>query len=187
MASPNVQIYTAGAISWVNEQYAGWRAQIDDRLDGVTFLHPTETYNEYEGHRRAGCVTEDINMVEESDGVVALVSKPEQIGTVTEVVHAVTNGIPVLLLITTDQWDYDRDLELPYEIETPLEYHSSEYWFLVNYLLGDQPVDLPDGSTIRGWSGYEDSSAWITTRQTITDLAAAWIEAVLLERDETLP
>jgi nucleoside 2-deoxyribosyltransferase len=174
------RIYTAGAITWANEQYEGWRDQLDTQIEYVEFLHPTETINEYEGHRRAGCVTEDIRMVEDSSGVVAFLTKPEQIGTVTEIVHAVSSGIPVLLLIAPPQWDYDKTQDLPYRIDTPLRYHSSEYWFVVNYLLGDKQVELPDGSVIPGWGGFEGSEAWVSTRHTITDLVETWVEDELL-------
>lgn len=175
MPDQRPHVYTAGAISWMHEHYAGWRAEVDNAVDEVTFFHPTETYNEYDGHRRAGCVTEDIDMVERSDGVVALISKPEQIGTVTEVVHAVTLGTPVLLLIAPNQWEYDQEQDFPYEIDTSLKYHSSEYWFLVNYLLGDQDVALPDGRTIPGWEGYDRSSAWVTTRDSIVEVVNKWL------------
>lgn len=173
------QVYTAGAITWANEHYAGWRSDLEHSIEDITFLHPTETINEYEAHRRAGCVTEDIDMVGRSNGVIALISKPEQIGTVTEVVHAVNANIPVLLIITPPQWDYDKEQELPYEIGTPLDYHSSEYWFLVNYLLGDQDVDLPDGNVLQGWDGYGHSRAWVATRSSISELAAEWIDDVI--------
>lgn len=119
-------------------------------------------------------------MVEDSDGVVAFVTKSEQIGTVTEIVHAVGSGIPVLMMIAPPQWDYNSSQDFPYQIDTPLRYHSSEYWFVVNYLLGDTEVELPDGSTIPGWGGFEGSQAWVSTRHTIVELVERWIKNELV-------
>lgn len=184
MASSKPRIYTAGAITWADKRYEGWRNQLENQIEYVDFLHPTETINEYEGHRRGGCVTEDIGMVEDSDGVVAFLTKPEQIGTITEVVHAVNSGTPVLLMIAPPQWDYQKSQQLPYQIDTPLHYHSSEYWFVVNYLLGDKEVDLPDGSIIPGWEGYRGSEVWVTTRHTIVDLVDTWVERQLVASEQ---
>jgi nucleoside 2-deoxyribosyltransferase len=140
-------IYTAGRMVWHNDEDSSYRASVEQRGDiDARFLHPQDTYFDHGGDIVSGCVAEDIDLVEKSDGVVALFDETDQIGTIVEVLHAAGQEKPTLALfsrdvtspLTTAEVRSGRfDAEYPRALEGVSQRAESPLWFLINYLSGD--------------------------------------------------
>jgi hypothetical protein len=138
---------------WHNNEDSSYRSSLesfegqDDAADiGARFLHPQDTYLDHSGEVVNGCVAEDIQMVNEADGLVALFDNTGQTGTMVETLHAINQDMPTLVLFSTEivhevgpshqnkpEWlrGYPKGIsKASMRGETPL-------WFFLNYLKGD--------------------------------------------------
>lgn len=201
---PTPRIYTAGAIRDDGE-YTHWRRSIEDGLDGLEFYHPEGFAHEHSGFNVNGAVSEDMAGIRAADGVVAYITETPQTGTITEILHAVHNDTPTLVLIkewedgegiidgmvTGNEDDYEmQKLRYPAEIE-PLSVrgHARDYWFLINYLVGDSNLDDVD-TTMQGdvdgglpgkitkWPGVREATVMAVpdTQDNIEMAVCNWIE-----------
>lgn len=136
------------ATSAADRHPASWRQPLPEhaplRLNSPQDLHFDHGADLVEG------VTEgDLKLLDNSDAIVAYFDKEEQVGTLTELVYAIGEGKPALVLFdrkfleppAIDSFD-DVDAShqwLNHSIRMRLE--SPVYWFLLNFLLGDGSYD----------------------------------------------
>lgn len=141
-------VYLAGSMDDDSAEHDTWRASVAECGDRGTSKYtgstPLQINSPTEVSTSHGCgvvkdiAGRDMGLVDESDAVVAYFDKEEQVGTLTELVYAVTEGKPALVL-------FDRDL-VPHGSPSGgvVHHHESRvYWFLINFLAGD------------GWGGLE--------------------------------
>lgn len=201
---PTPRIYTAGAMR-DNGEYAEWRRSIENELEGLEFYHPEGFKHEHSGFNVNGAVSEDMAGIRAADGVVAYVSETPQTGTITEVLHAVHNETPTLVLfkewehgegiisgmVTENEEDYrQQKLRYPVEVEPiAVRSHARDFWFLINYLVGDSPLENAD-TTMRGdpdsklpgkikqWNGCRNATVMaIPEEDHIQTAVHDWIES----------
>ena len=193
------RIYTAGAMRDDGE-YTEWRRSIEDDLDEIVFYHPEGFSHKHSGFSVNGAVSEDMAAIRAADGLLAYITETPQVGTITEVLHAVHTGIPTLVLfdygntegvvggmITGDEDDYElKEHRYSAEIE-PLQVrgHASDHWFLINYLVGDsdsksvQPAEVEGHlpGTIQQWSGMREATVMaVPNKEDIQAAVYDWIE-----------
>jgi len=201
---PTLRIYTAGAIRDDGE-YTNWRRSIETGLDGLEFYHPEGFAHEHGGFSVNGAVSEDMAGIRAADGVVAYLTETPQTGTITEILHAVHNDTPTLVLVkdsvdgdgiisgmvTGNDDDYEgQKLRYPAEIE-PLSVrgHARDYWFLINYLAGDSDLENVDTSmkgdvdgglpgAIKRWTGVREATVMAVpdTPDNVKMAVRSWIE-----------
>lgn len=198
------RIYTAGAMRNDGE-YEEWRRSIENSIEDLTFYHPEGFKHEHSGFNVNGAVSEDVAGIRASDGLVAYINKSPQIGTVTEVLHAVHNDTPTLVLfeeweagegvisgmVSGNEEDYEmQKLKYPVEIKPiTIRGHSSDFWFLINYLIGDTALENAD-TTMRGdpdsslpgkikrWGGCRNATVMaIPDDEHIQAAVSKWIES----------
>ncbi|WP_164932813.1 nucleoside 2-deoxyribosyltransferase domain-containing protein [Halorubrum amylolyticum] len=112
--SPSV--YLAGSMDNDSAEHDTWRASVAEYGDRGTYKYtgstPIQINSPTEVSTSHGCgivkdiAGEDMELVDQSDAIVAYFDKEEQVGTLTELVYAVGQGKPALVL-------FDRDL-VPY-------------------------------------------------------------------------
>lgn len=140
-------VYLAGSMDNDSSEHDTWRASVAKRADRGAYFDEGSTPvrinspAEVTGSHGCGIVEDiagrDMKLVDESDAIVAYFDKQEQVGTLTELVYAVTEGKPALVL-------FDSDLVHADPSEGVVHHHYSHvYWFLINFLTGD------------GWNGLE--------------------------------
>lgn len=141
-------VYLAGSMDNDSAEHDTWRASVAEWGDNGTYRYtgstPLQVNSPAEVSTSHGCgvvkdiAGKDMELVDDSDAIVAYFDKEEQVGTLTELIYAVTEGKPVLVL-------FDRDL-VPHGSPSSgvVHHHESHvYWFLINFLTGD------------GWDGLE--------------------------------
>jgi nucleoside 2-deoxyribosyltransferase len=186
-------IYTAGRMVWHNDEDSSYRAAIDKRPEiQAEFLHPQDSYFDHGGDFVTGCVSEDIDLVEQADGIVAFFDDTGQTGTITELFHALRNGIPALVLfscgdVVADPRDetYSRPSRTRKNLPRPVgrvhQRLESRLWFLVNYLEGDKaenPQRTPHERTLDvEWSGTNATTAIVSGNDgSIPEAIKSWVE-----------
>lgn len=178
-------LYTAGAMKWRNEEDSTWRRSVDVDVPNAQFLHPdTDAWFDHGGDLVTSCVSEDIELLGRSDGVVAYFTKPDQVGTITELLHAVMTGKPALVMYAPEMGDPFGMLSSEEPPEYParqgmvhMRAESDEYWFLINYLSGDTNVDgqrtVPN--IIPKWDGQPNVEQWVVEDGDIPSVVAQWV------------
>ncbi|SEO18201.1 hypothetical protein SAMN05216388_100942 [Halorientalis persicus] len=198
---PSPRIYTAGAMREDGE-HAEWRRSVQGQFDDITFYHPEGFSHEHSGFRVGGAVSEDIAAIRAADGLVAYITETPQVGTTTEVLHAVHTGTPTLVLfnydtdesglidgkISSDDDDYEfQELRYPTEVD-PIQVrgHATDHWFLVNYLVGDsKPQSTQPGEVeghlpgeIQRWPGVREATVMaIPDEEDLQRAVYNWIES----------
>jgi len=162
-------VYLAGSMDDDSAEHDTWRASVaesDDR-DALQYISDTrvEVNSPTEVSTSHGCgvvkdiAGEDMRLVDESDAVIAYFDKREQVGTLTELVYAVTQGKPSLVI-------FDQAL-VPHGSPSngvDLHHESLVYWFLINFLTGD------------GWNGLgaDVTVSVVDSREGIKDVLHEW-------------
>lgn len=143
ISHPHIRVYLAGKMEWFNQEDSRWTCVLSDDLRRflatylppcVEIVYPDDTGFDHGGDSVSGIVAADIYAVRMSNAVIAIFSTPNQIGTLIEVLDAVLNGKEVLCIFT------DKNLGCAWKkLEGPVSFRaeSDDYWFLINYLLGD--------------------------------------------------
>lgn len=198
------RIYTAGAVR-SDGKYMEWRRSIETELEKCEFYHPEGFKNKHGGARVNGAVSEDIAGIRAADGLVAYINETPQTGTITEVLHAVHNDTPTLVLfedweagegvidgmVSRNEEDYKQQkLKYPVEVK-PIESkgQSKDFWFLINYLVGDSALEncaanikgdvagsLP--GDIKQWSGCHNATVMaIPGDDDIQTAVYDWVES----------
>jgi nucleoside 2-deoxyribosyltransferase len=186
-------IYTAGRMVWHNNEDSSYRAAIDKRLEiEARFLHPHDSYFDHGGDFVTGCVAEDIDLIEQADGIVAFFDETGQTGTITELFHAIRTDTPALVLLSCRDViadprssTYSRpgksDANLPRPAGRVNQRLESCLWFLLNYLEGDKTQNPyrrahKDTSDVE-WSGTDTTTAIVSDNDgSITEAIESWIE-----------
>lgn len=138
-------VYLAGAM---NEPYTGaesWRSSlrnqcvdpgtVDMGSTPVEFNSPTEVELPHGCGRVRGVTAKDMRLIDQSDAIIAYFSKKEQVGTLTELVYAVTSGKAALVVFDESFVEGDAKRWISKGVEYSTE--SPVYWFLINFLEGD--------------------------------------------------
>lgn len=188
-------IYTAGAMRWENSEDSYWRESVEARIEGAEFLHPYESYFDHGGDIVSGAVSEDTSMIRRADAVVALFSENPQVGTITEVLHAVHTDTPVLAMFTEDLLD-DYVFESPIENDDEagieegdspgvwMRANSPDHWFLINYLQGDSIGERPEvlmslPEWVQEWEGAQATVSAVKDEDSdaIPAIISSWVES----------
>lgn len=180
-------IYTAGAMEWPGDEGDSyWRRSLEADIDNVQFVHPTDAHFDHGGDLISGCVSEDMGFLREADAVVACFSKRLQVGTMTETLHAVANDMPVLCVFTDDLLqgavDFATRADCPVGKLGPVEmrFEAPHYWFLVNYLAGDEERTNPhkhnNFPNIEKWEGYDNVDVWLSEPDAISWILETWVD-----------
>lgn len=156
--SEPVRIYTAGRMDygdgggWSGDSW--WRASIEDvNHPIVKLVSPRDIHFDHGSDLVGGVAGADLTALESCDGIVAYFDKKEQVGTLTELLHAVNEGTPALVAFNTDVFPAGCSEGESEQLTEPVleRWHSEIYWFLVNYLLGDTS-EWVDGQE---WDGVD--------------------------------
>lgn len=131
-------VYLAGSMDY-NGEHQTWRASIlNSRLNGsydvlgrypLKINSPTEVTGSHGCGRVDGVASDDMELIDDSDAILAYFNKKEQVGTLTELVYAVTEGKPALVIFNDDYLDDSMPLSL-----VEYKHQSPVYWFLINFL-----------------------------------------------------
>jgi nucleoside 2-deoxyribosyltransferase len=138
-------VYLAGSMDYEDTEHQTWRSSVAERGDRGTYRYtgstpisiksPTEvSYSHGAGHL-AGVANDDMNLIEESDAILAYIERKDQVGTITEVVYAVTSGMPALVLFdmsVVPAPDSPPTEDLASGVE--YQFQSPVYWFLINFM-----------------------------------------------------
>jgi len=149
-------VYLAGVMDYDHGTHGDWRASIGDRAargeyryngdERVSLNSPSEVNLCHGIGRVAGVAGKDMQMVDDSDAIVAYFEKHEQVGTMTELCYAVAKGKNALVLFKKNlvPWIYNEKCPLE-TIQHGVEMNEASpvYWFLINFLTGD------------GWNGLD--------------------------------
>lgn len=137
------EVYLAGTMDDEGGSGKSWRASVAaegprgvyvNQIPGspVGFNSPTEVSFEHGGDPVTNIVRDDIALLDSSDAIVAYFEREEQVGTLTELVYAVTNGKPALVLFSDSLVSKVEACSISdgviYDHTIPV------YWFLVNFL-----------------------------------------------------
>jgi len=184
-------VYTAGAMDWVGSGDSYWRESVEVDVEGVEFLHPHESYFDHGGDFVGGAVSEDTSMIRRADAVVALFSETPQVGTITEVLHAVHTDTPVLALFTKEllanhifDGQAEEGLEEGEEPDIFVRGSSRDHWFLINYLQGDSIGERPDVPSdmpgwVQEWDGAQATVSAVKSEDSdaIPSIIETWVES----------
>jgi hypothetical protein len=173
-----------------------------EEIDELVFYHPEGFQHEHEGFSLDGAVSEDIAAIRASDGLIGYISETPQIGTITEILHAVHTNTPTLVLfsygqqdglvggmITPDENDYEyQELRYAAELEPiGVRGHARDHWFLINYLVGDCEPRSVNPSEVEGelpgkikrWQGVREATVMaVPDEEDIETAVYDWIESV---------
>jgi len=216
-------IYTAGRMVWHDGEDSSYRASIE-QVDPVRkpvwetegfnceFLHPHHAFLDHGGEVIGGCVAEDIEMINQADGLVALFDETGQTGTMTELFHAVSQDMPTLVLFSTklirraeaSDWSSMGSIEHePKPLGGVVRRGQSPLWFLINYLTGDSTRGREKTQTPRSttcdpyatpsppraeWQGTDSAVAIVRTGDgSIKRAIKSWVDKDLTEVNFQLP
>jgi hypothetical protein len=146
-------VYLAGSMDHESVETQSWRSSVAKRDDKGTYRYtgstpvginsPTEVSFQHGCGPLCGVAGDDMELIDDSDAILAYFEKNEQVGTLTELVYAVTTGKPALVLFDrTVAPDIQSD---PGGLSEGIEHQHAApaYWFLINFLSGD------------GWNGLD--------------------------------
>lgn len=156
------EVYLAGSMDYDSSEHQGWRSSVAERADRGTYRYtgstpiginsPTEVEFSHGCGPVHGIAGDDMELVDESDAILAYFEKEEQVGTLTELVYAVTQGKPALVIFDASLVPLVGKSNCPWDsISAGVEYHhvSPVYWFLINFLAGDGWDGLDGDVTLR--------------------------------------
>jgi len=149
VGSETPSVYLAGSMDHDSAEHDTWRASVAEPGDCGSFRYtgstpiainsPTEVVGSHGCGIVEGIAGEDMKLLDESDAILAYFEESDQIGTLTELVYAVSERMPALVL-------FDEELvatEILHPVNGIAQHnHSPTYWFLINFLTGD------------GWNGH---------------------------------
>jgi nucleoside 2-deoxyribosyltransferase len=156
-------VYLAGSMTYHGDDDSWWSSSVRkanpatwrDRLSDHTtpeLNSPRDLHFDHGGDLVEGVAERDLELLDQSDAILAYFDKDEQVGTLTELLYAISEGKPAVVLFARkyieppaiDPFDHvDRSYQwLNHPIG--MRFESPVYWFLVNFLLGD-----------RNWDGVE--------------------------------
>jgi hypothetical protein len=182
---------------WDDKEDSHWRRSVANELTDITFYHPQEGYFDHGGDLVHGAVSEDMEAIAHADGLVAYFSEIPQVGTMVEVVHAAQTETPTLVLLDQEfvynGYFDDRSNEEYLNSENPgikvtreiapidpvsVRGSASDHWFLINYLLGDDPDasqrTIP--SWISEWDGIPQATVMaVASQNAIRTAVESWI------------
>lgn len=146
-------VYLAGSMDRDSAEHDTWRASIlecEDRGDlqeytgqtQVEINSPTEVTTSHGAGVVKDVAGRDMQLIDESDAILAYFEKTKQPGTLTELVYAVSQGMPALVLFNEDLSGYSGPHDAIAD-GVEMQFNAPTYWFLINFLTGD------------GWKGLE--------------------------------
>ena len=150
------RIYTAGSMHYHNDEDSTWRASVQGLgSTSAEIVSPKDVTYDHGGDLVAGVAGKDLELLDTCDAVVAYFDKEEQVGTLTELMYAVSEGKPALVLfhqnlIHGPAAETIHDFPIAQaEIEEGIgiRFESPVYWFLINTLIGDS-------------NGWVDGESW---------------------------
>ena len=150
-----MKVYVAGKMEWLDSEVSVWRESLQifkgnlivqgrqrvaRLLPNLELIFPSEQWFDHGGDLVVGIVEADLKALEASDAVVAVFTDAVQVGTIVELMHALSLGKRCLAIFVPPTVDPDypdwrgKDyVFLSGEVE--MRYGSDHYWFLINYLL----------------------------------------------------
>lgn len=178
------RIYTAGRMVYENNEDSRYRAAIDmafESKDKARFLHPTDTYFDHGGEQVSGCVAEDIEMIDKSDGIIAFFEEKGQTGTLTELFHALRTDTPALVLLSegyTVSGPKQEFSDTPSPVGRITLRCESKLWFLINYLNGDKTTNFYGSSRHdKSWDGTDVTTVAVSKGDgSIEATVESWID-----------
>lgn len=170
-------VYLAGTMDEESPETQTWRSSVAERGDRGTYRYtgstpitinsPTEVMYSHGAGPVKGVASDDMDLIEESDAIVAYFEKREQVGTLTELIYAVSRGKPALVMFDSNLVSGFTDDDSPWEdLAKGVEFHfqSHVYWFLINFLSDE------------GWGGLEAEVELkvVTSRDEIQEAFQDW-------------
>lgn len=120
-----------------------WRNVLGE-LDPVDVNSPKDLHFNHGGGFVGDVAESDLDLLNESDAILAYFDKKEQVGTLTELMHAVSEGMPALVLfhsrfVRGPAVSRFEDIDESYQWVNHIAMRAASpvYWFLINYLAGD--------------------------------------------------
>jgi nucleoside 2-deoxyribosyltransferase len=163
---------------------ATWREVIRD-FGPLTVNSPKDLHFNHGADLVAGVAGSDIELLQESDAILAYFDKKEQVGTLTELMHAIHNNKPALVLFSSNlvvppAVDPFEEVNRSYQWiggTIGMRFESPVYWFLVNFLLGDSDEVAVDSS----WDGVASNvrAAVVADTNGIQQAYLEWAESVI--------
>jgi nucleoside 2-deoxyribosyltransferase len=155
--SGNPSVYLAGSMDDDSSEHDVWRASVAERGDHgvyrytgptpITINSPTEVIGSHGCGYVDGIASADMKLLDESDAILAYFEKSDQIGTLTELVYAVSEGKPALVLFNKRLLG---DYNSLHENGVDLHNECPTYWFLINFLTSQAWGDFrPSDITVR--------------------------------------
>lgn len=152
-SSDTPSVYLAGSMDYESSERQSWRSSVARRHDNGTYEYtgstPVEINSPSEVMLSHGCgpvegiAGDDMKLIDDSDAILAYFEKEEQVGTLTEVVYAVTRGKSALVLFNTSLSRVPAFDGADISAGVGYQYQAPTYWFLINFLSGD------------GWEGLD--------------------------------
>jgi nucleoside 2-deoxyribosyltransferase len=150
--------YWSASIKDGNSTVATWREALGD-FGPLRVNSPQDIHFDHGGDLVEGVAGSDIALLQESDAILAYFDKKEQVGTLTELMYAIMENKPALVLfksglIAPPAIDPFEDRNQTYQwLDHPIamRFESPIYWFLVNFLLGDNGGWVSDSN----WGGVD--------------------------------
>jgi len=138
-------VYLAGSMDHEDSEHQTWRSSVAERGDSGTYRYtgstpiainsPTEVSYSHGAGPVAGVASDDMSLIDESDALLAYIERADQVGTITEIVYAVTSGMPALVLFDeTVAPGPDSPPSHGVGSGVEFQFESPVYWFLINFL-----------------------------------------------------
>lgn len=162
-------VYLAGSMDHESRENQSWRSSVAERGDRGTYRYtgstpveinsPTEVAFSHGSGPVRGIAKGDMKLIDESDAILAYFEKREQVGTITELVYAVAKGKPALVLFDTSLMPYIDNPNIPgdsLDDGIEIQHFSPVYWFLINFLTGDNWNELDAEVTVRALDSRDE-------------------------------
>jgi len=146
-------IYLAGVMDWdsgagkgIGSEDSHWRSSItNSQLSGkYNIITPYDRGLDHGGGSVEGIVEKDLELIDEADCLLAFIKRNDQVGTITEIFHALETEKPVLVIFeTTVKGQSDTSAVIKSGVGPKftdnqgkvIQRHcATHYWFLWNYL-----------------------------------------------------
>jgi nucleoside 2-deoxyribosyltransferase len=136
------------ATAMTERDSAHWRQPLPEHAP-LRLNSPQDVHFDHGADLVEGVAKSDLELLDNSDGVVAYFDKEEQVGTLTELVYAISEGKPALVLfhrrfVQPPAIDPFGEIDASHQfLQHPvgMRFESPIYWFLLNFLLGDRDYD----------------------------------------------
>ena len=173
-----MRVYVAGKMEWLNAEDSVWRESLgfhnepvvsDAKImaaggrGGFELVFPNQTWFDHGGDLVEGIVEADIGAVEMSDAVIAVFTSLIQVGTLVELLHAVSLGKKCLAVFMPPTVDVQfTGCPFMFLVEpVRLRCVSNHYWFLINYLLKFSNAGVAVAKN--GDAALMAASVWLST------------------------